>query len=116
MNTRVWAAVSLVAIASAVLTAAILVGTDSATLGQITVILAMVATAVPALIGAQKTQEVQNDIRNGVLRGKVQDAVRELVQKGELETPIRRAVESIAQDDTTALSIEHKERREDGNG
>jgi hypothetical protein len=115
MNTRVWAAVSMVAIAAAMLSASILVGTDSATLGQITVVLGIVATSVPALVSAQKADEVQKDIRNGVLKGKVSEAMRDLVQSGELETPIRRAVESIARDDTTSLNIE-KERREDGNG
>lgn len=90
-NERIWAAVSMTALGCGLAAGVTLIGTDAATLGQITVMLGMIATSVPALISAKRSDETNANLKNGTV-----------------EALVRSAIEKIAEDETTSLEIKQE--------
>jgi hypothetical protein len=95
MGSRLWAVVSLIVAASATIVGVSLITTDEATMGQITVLLGMVATTIPAILAssnAEKSKDTVNklnaDLRNGAF-----------------EDLLRSAIIKIANDETSSLEI-----------
>jgi hypothetical protein len=96
MGSKLWAVVSLIIVASATVVGVSLITTNDATMGQITVLLGMVATTIPAIlasINSEKSKDTVNklnaDLRNGTF-----------------EHLLRLAIEKIANEEKSSLEIQ----------
>jgi hypothetical protein len=95
MNSKIWGVVSLVALSCGLIVGTSLIGTNEATLGQITVMLGMVATTIPALISASKADSAS----------KTSEQLSEDLHNGTLEKLLREAIVKVANDESTKLEI-----------
>jgi len=82
MASRIWAVVTLLIAACCVIVGVSLISTDSATLGQVTVMLGMIATTIPALLASQNSEETKkntaqlnDDLRNGTFEKLLREAI-----------------------------------------
>lgn len=73
------AVVVLISLASVIAIATVFSGANSQTTPVIISVIALIGTTVPSLLAAWKAEQTANDIRNGVIKNKVKEAIQETI-------------------------------------